>query len=48
MTFVGTLRAEDPALSARALLPRIHERFGLEVHPRSLERALRRAEKKRR
>ena len=48
MAFVATLRAEDPALSVRALLPRIHERFGLEVHARSLERALRRAEKKRR
>ena len=48
MTFVATLRAEDPVLSVRALLPRIHARFGLDVHPRSLERALRRAEKKRR
>ena len=48
MTFVAALRAEDPGLSARALLPRIHARFGLDVHPRSLERALRRAEKKRR
>ena len=35
MTFVATLRAEDPALSVRALLPRIHDRFGLDVHPRS-------------
>jgi transposase len=48
MAFVATVRAEDPALSVRALLPRIHARFGLDVHPRSLERALRRAEKKRR
>lgn len=48
MAFVATLRAEDPALSVRALLPRIHARFGLDVHPRSLERALRREEKKRR
>jgi len=48
MTFVATLRTDDPALGVRALLPRIHERFGLDVHPRSLERALRRAEKKRR
>ena len=45
MAFVATLRAEDPALSVRALLPQIHARFGLDVHPRSLERALRRAEK---
>jgi len=48
MAFVATLRAEDPALSVRALLPRIHARFGLDVHPRSLERAVRRAGKKRR
>ncbi len=47
MAFVTALRAEDPALSVRALLPRLRERFGLEVHPRSLERALRRREKKR-
>ena len=48
MAFVATLRSEDPGLSVRALLPRIHARFGLDVHPRSLERALRREEKKRR
>ena len=48
MAFVARLRAEDSALGVRALLPRIHDRFGLDVHPRSLERALRRAEKKRR
>lgn len=46
MAFVATLRAEDPTLSVRALLPRIHDRFGLAVHARSLERALRRQEKK--
>jgi hypothetical protein len=45
MAFVTALRAEDPTLSVRALLPRIHERFGLAVHPRSLERALKRREK---
>jgi transposase len=48
MTFVTTLRTEDPALCVRALLPRFHDGFGLDVHPRSLVRALRRAEKKRR
>jgi len=48
MTFVATARAENPTLGVRALLPRIHARFGLDVHPRSLERALRRAEKKHR
>src|ERR1700680_2879622 len=34
MAFVAALRAEGPTLSVRALLPRIHERFGLDVHPR--------------
>ena len=48
MAFVATLRSEDPGRSVRALLPRIHARFGLDVHPRSLERALRREEKQRR
>ena len=48
MAFVATLRSEDPGLRVRALLPPIQARFGLDVHPRSLERALRRAEKKRR
>ena len=48
MAFVAALRAEDPTLSLRAVLPRIVERFGLEVHARSLERAWRRREKKRR
>lgn len=48
MTFVAALRAEDPGLTARALRGRIHDRFGVDVHARSLERALRRREKKRR
>jgi hypothetical protein len=33
MAFVATQRSEDPGLSVRALLPRIHARFGLDVHP---------------
>jgi transposase len=47
MAFVTALRTEDPTLSVRVLVRRIHERFGLEVHARSLERALKRREKKR-
>ena len=47
LTFVAAQRAEDPALTVRALLPRIHDRFGLDVHRRSLERAWHRREKKR-
>ena len=48
LAFVAAQRAEDPALTARAVLPRIHDHFGLDVHRRSLERAVRRQEKKRR
>lgn len=47
LAFVAAQRAEDPALTVRALLPRIHDRFGVDVHRRSLERAERRQEKKR-
>lgn len=45
MAFVQALRAEE-AVAARALARRVQERFGVHVHPRSIERALRRAEKK--
>ncbi|MCR4340610.1 MAG: helix-turn-helix domain-containing protein [Gemmatimonadaceae bacterium] len=48
LAFVAAQRAEDPALTARVVLPRIHDHFGLDVHRRSLERAVRRQEKKRR
>jgi transposase len=41
--------AEDPALGAKDLAELAEERFGVRVHPRSVERALaRRREKKRR
>lgn len=48
MTFVQELRAADRSLSASEIAPRVKERFGLGVHPRSIERALQRQEKKRR
>ena len=48
LAFVAAQRTEDPALTVRALLERIHDRFGVDVHRRSLERAVRRQEKKRR
>jgi transposase len=48
MTFVRALRSDNPSLSTPALLDHIRRRFGLAVHRRSLERALRREEKKRR
>jgi transposase len=47
LAFVAAQRAADPALPVRALLPRIRDHFGVDVHRRSLERAVRRQEKKR-
>jgi transposase len=38
------LRAADPALGAAALAEAVAERFGVRVHPRSVERALARRE----
>jgi len=48
MAFVHGVRTDDPTLSVPALLAHIRRRFGLAVHRRTLERALRREEKKRR
>ena len=48
MAFVGTVRTEEPTVSVPALLGHIQRRFGLAIHRRTLERALRREEKKRR
>ena len=47
MRFVQQLRAADASVSATALARRVRERFGRRVHPRSVERALDREEKKR-
>ena len=48
MAFLRQLRSEDPSLRPADLAGRILERFGRKVHPRSVERALARQEKKRR
>jgi transposase len=48
MAFIATVQQADAAVGARELAARVHDRFGLVVHPRSIERALRRREKKRR
>ena len=48
MAFVHDQRTDDPTVSVPALLAQIRRRFGLAVHRRTLERALRREEKKRR
>lgn len=45
--FLEQTRAADPSAAASKLVPMVSERFGVEVHPRTVERALRRLEKKR-
>jgi hypothetical protein len=47
MEFLQQLRSEDSSLRPPDLARRILERFGRKVHPRSVERALARREKKR-
>jgi transposase len=47
MAFIAKRRAADPALSPAALVPLVKKRFAVVVHRRSIERALRRQEKKR-
>ena len=48
LDFVMQLRATDPSLRALDLAAAIQERFAIKAHPRSIERALRRQEKKHR
>jgi hypothetical protein len=46
--FVAAIRAEDPTRRPAELAEAVLDRFGIRVHPRSVERALaRRQEKKR-
>jgi transposase len=44
--FLEHERSEDPSLRPPELTSRVHQRFGLKVHPRSIERALARRKKK--
>lgn len=46
VVFLQEQRAAHPDLAAVALAAAVRRRFGVSVHPRSVERALRRAEKK--
>jgi transposase len=46
--FLEGERSRDPSFNAKDLSRRVHGRFGLMVHPRSIERALARREKKQR
>ena len=48
MAFVAGLRKASPGVSTQELARRIEERFDRSVHPRSVERAIERREKKRR
>lgn len=48
VSFIEQVRAEGESLRAPALAQRVEQRFGIRVHPRSIERALGRREKKRR
>jgi transposase len=47
VAFLQTLLAEDPSRRPADLTRRVAEHFGVAVHPRTIERALERAEKKR-
>lgn len=47
MRFVEEIRSKDPAVPPSSLVPLLKERFGTEIHPRSIERAFARQEKKR-
>ena len=45
--FLELARTEDASVGAAELARRVKDRFGIQVHPRSVGRALRRREKKR-
>jgi transposase len=47
VAFVEEARARDPSLGSEDLARQVQGRFGIRVHPRSVERALARREKKR-
>jgi transposase len=46
MEFVAEVRAADPSVSTQHLARQVLERFGLSVHPRSIERQWRRQKKR--
>lgn len=48
MEFIAELRAADPRIPFEEMARQIQERFGVTVHPRSIDRRLARQEKKRR
>lgn len=48
LAFVAETRANDPGLKFEDVARAVAQQFGTEVHPRSIERALARSQKKRR
>jgi transposase len=46
MAFVLESRSKQPSASATTLVTLVQKRFGIKIHPRSIERALARQEKK--
>src|SRR6266481_2931114 len=46
LAFLRQVRQEDPSLRPAALVSRIQDHFGITVHPRSIERAWVRSQKK--
>jgi transposase len=48
LTFISEARQRDPLVRPGELARRIHQRFGTTVHPRSIQRAVLRHQKKRR
>ena len=47
LDFIRETRQTDPSMQAGTLALLIHQRFGITVHPRSIQRALLRHQKKR-
>ena len=46
LTFIGEMRQKEPSVRLSDLVKLIQERFGIRVHPRSIERSLLRHQKK--
>jgi len=46
LTFIGEVRQKEPSVRLPDLVKLIQERFGIRVHPRSIERSLLRHQKK--
>jgi hypothetical protein len=47
MEFVSEARTTDPNVRAERLAELVHQNFGVQVHPRSIERQLLRKKKRR-